>query len=59
MHIRDEAFLRRQIAYCTDYYRQVRPASRVAAEVVSDQKAFRDELAALLRTKRRQAKGGA
>lgn len=53
--IRDEAFLRQQIGYCTDYYRQVRPGSRAAAEVAADQHRFRSELAALLRARRAAA----
>lgn len=53
---RDEAFLRQQISYCTDYYRQVRPGSRAAAEVIADQQRFRCELAALLRQQRKSSR---
>ena len=52
--IRNEEFLRQQISYCTDYYRQVRPGSRASAEVIADQQQFRRELAALLRQQRKQ-----
>jgi hypothetical protein len=47
-----ETFLREQIAFCSDYYMQVRPGSREAAACIRDQQRFRDQLARLLRQKR-------
>jgi hypothetical protein len=49
---RTAAFLREQIDLCTQYYLQVRPGSRAAAEVCRDMQSLRDELATALRSER-------
>lgn len=52
---RNAIFLREQIAINLQYYMQVRPGTRAAAEVIRDRQALRDELAASLRANRRAA----
>lgn len=48
-----QAFLREQIAFCTQYYMQVRPGSRAAASACDDMGNFRNRLAAVIREERR------